>query len=381
MQIKALKWMDHDFGAEWRNKVNNRWVYDDFKQDENWRKKWISFDCALYNPDDNRVYCGITSFDSDIFRAYDRERGVFIDLGVKNSFDEYDAKFHRALLKGADGCIYAAIAQLHCIDHYADAPGGAIVRYDPQRSALEKLGIPIPHFYIQNLAIDETRKTAYGIGFYPQALMGFDLIKKTGQTLGYINSVGTGGVLSENIVLDDAGCVWSNWSLLRAWAYETGPDSIRLCCYDPQKKAMRYFQKGLPRPDGSYGTTLVESFHNFHDGFLYAGGGNGSFYRIDPETANAEKLFSPITDRPSRLSSLAVGADGAAYGVTGKQGRCEVIRIDYKRASYELLGAVKETTGAAMWQCHDIVHAGKNVFYACENDNPQRSSYLWEIAL
>ncbi len=34
-----------------------------------------------------------------------------------------------------------------------------------------------------------------------------------------------------------------------------------------------------------------------------------------------------------------------------------------------------------MYQCHDIVATDDGVIYACENDNPYRSSYLWEIRL
>lgn len=381
MQVKPLKWKDHDFGTQWQDKVDHRWVYDDFKKHDDWRKEWISFDCALYNPDDNRVYCGITSFDSDIFRAYDRDNGTFVDLCDRDFFDPYDAKFHRAILKGRDDCIYGAIAQLHCIDRYYDAPGGAVVRYDPRTGEIEKLGIPVPHFYIQNMVLDEADTFAYGLGIHPQALMAFDLKKRHGRLVGHINSGCNQGVMSENIVMDDDGRVWSNWSLLRAWAYDTGPDAIRLCRYDPAQDDMLYFQKGLPRPDGLYGTTRTEAFFNFHDGCLYATGGNGSFYRLDTETADAELLMSPITDRPSRLAALALGPDGAAYGVTGKDGRCEMIRIDYKRSRYEFMGTIKDKQGQAMWQCHDIVYAGDNVFYACENDNPFRSSYLWEIAL
>ena len=58
MKIKALKWMDRDFGTQWRDEIENRWVYDDFKKHDDWRKEWISFDCALYNPEDNRVCDG-----------------------------------------------------------------------------------------------------------------------------------------------------------------------------------------------------------------------------------------------------------------------------------------------------------------------------------
>ena len=57
---------------------------------------------------------------------------------------------------------------------------------------------------------------------------------------------------------------------------------------------------------------------------MYASGGNGSLFRIDPDTGSATYLFTPIEDRPSRLTSLVVAGDGCAYGVTGRAGaaRC-----------------------------------------------------------
>ncbi|MDD5598350.1 MAG: hypothetical protein PHV82_10430, partial [Victivallaceae bacterium] len=149
MKIKALKFLDYDFGNRWKEEVEDKWTYEDFKNNSAWRKGWISFDCAFYHNDDDRVYLGITSFDSDIFRAYDRKSGKFIDLGYSAIADPYDAKFHRSLEKGRDGCLYAAIALLHCSDRYFDAPGSPIVKFDPRSGTITKMGIPLPHVYIQ----------------------------------------------------------------------------------------------------------------------------------------------------------------------------------------------------------------------------------------
>lgn len=381
MKVTPLKLRDERFGNEWRDMVADRWLYDDFKRNETWRKGWISFDCALWNPDDDRVYCGVTSFDNDIFTAYDRRAGRFVDLGVRGAWNEYDAKFHRSLIRGRDGNLYAAIALLHCIDRFNDAPGGAVVRYEPKTGRAEKLGIPVPHVYIQALTIDESRGVAYGLGFHPQCLLAFDLAKRTGRMLGYITSGYGGGVMSENLALDDAGCLWSAWGLTRAWAYDTGPDAVRLCKYDPRADRIVFYQTGLPRPDGQHGFVPVESFHNFGDGWLYAGGRDGSFYRIDPENARAEHLCSPITDRPTRLASLVKAEEGLAYGVVGKAGRCELARFLYQKGRCEIIGPVRDAEGTAMWQCHDVVLTSDNVIYACENDNVERSGYLWEICL
>jgi hypothetical protein len=62
------------------------------------------------------------------------------------------------------------------------------------------------------------------------------------------------------------------------------------------------------------------------------------------------------------------------------QGNCEVIRFDLKTYRYELLGPVADEV-TSCWQIHDIAVGPGGTIYACENDNPYRSSYLWEIVL
>ena len=103
-----------------------------FLANERLRVNWISFDSLLYDPDSDLVYLGITSFNADIFRAYDRKSDKFLDLGYANIADPFDAKFHRSLVKSQDGNIYGAIALLHDVDNYWNAPGGAIVKYYPK---------------------------------------------------------------------------------------------------------------------------------------------------------------------------------------------------------------------------------------------------------
>lgn len=379
LTIRSLKLHDVSFGSQWQDQILDHWEYEDFKTNSKWRKGWISFDCALHNPQDDRVYLGISSFDSDIFKAYDRKAGKFVDLGYSHIADPFDAKFHRSLVKGNDGCLYAAIALFHDVDRFYQAPGSPIVKFDPCSGSLTKLGIPLPHVYIQSLIIDPAREMLYGLCFAPEFLASFNLRTGEAQNLGLIGT-GIGGMTqSENIILDDEGSVWSNWSLTRAWQDNPGVDSMRLCKYDPRQGKIIFFNKGLPYPDGRYGTVKVEGYFKFHDGFLYASGFNGSLYRIDPQTGQAEFLFTPTPDRPSRLASLASSEDGFAYGVTGKKGQCELMRVDYRKGTFEKLGKVCDSEGNAMWQCHHIIQTPDGCLYACENDNPHRSSYLWEI--
>ena len=380
MKIRSLKLQDIRYGNQWFDEVEDCWEYEHFKAHSVWRKGWISMDCALYNSDDNRVYLGITSFAADIFRAYDRNTGTFVDLGYSRVSDPFDAKFHRSLVKGKDGCIYGAIALLHDVDRWSEAPGGTIVKYDPRSGMITKLGIPLPHVYIQSLVMDHQADMLYCLCFAPEHLASFNLRTGAARDLGLIGT-GIGGMTQgENIVLDDEGCVWSNWSLTRAWQNSPGVDSVRLCKYDPKQNRIAFFQTGLPIPDGSRGYAKAEGLFNFHDGFIYASGAEGSLYRVDPQTGEAGFLFTPTPDRRSRLSSMVKAEEGIAYAITGRDYKCELMRVNYKAGTFEKLGEVQDEEGNALWQCHDIVLTDDDVLYVCENDNPYRSSYLWEIS-
>ncbi len=149
---------------------------------------------------------------------------------------------------------------------------------------------------------------------------------------------------------------------------------------EPAADRIAFFKHGLPHPDGGAGFAKSEGLFNFHDGFLYASGSNGSLYRVDPETGEARFLFTPTPDRRSRLSSMVKAEEGIAYGITGRDYECELMRVDYGKGTFEKLGAVKDAGGDAMYQCHHLVLTDDGVLYACENDNPYRSSYLWEIS-
>lgn len=379
MKVTALKIKDRQF-ANWSTEVENRWNYNDLKRDSAWRQDWISFDCCQLIPETNTLYCGLTCLDGDIFWAFDRNSRTFRNCGYKNLDGQFDAKFHRSLLwREKDRCLYAATALLHDIDSYWEAPGGAIVRYDPTTKKLEKIAVPLPHLYIQMICLDERRDVLYGITFTPERMFSYDLNTSVARDLGPISS-GFEFTQGQNIELDDEGCAWSAWSVTRAWQNEPGPDSKRLCKYDPRADKIVYYKTGLPKLGSPCEYVRLDGLFNFHTGELFATGGNGSLYRIDTGTGKAEYLGTPVEDRPSRLSSMKLGPDGAAYGVAGMLGNCEVVRFDPKTCRYESLGLVADEV-TRCWQVHDIAVHSDGTIYACENDNPNRSSYLWEIVL
>jgi hypothetical protein len=383
MVIKSRKFKDRDFGESWFVNVEDHWVYDDFKKHKDWCRDWISMDCALYSAIDDRIYLGITSFDENsIFIAYDRRENRFIDLGYSRISKPFDAKFHRALVKNNnDGNIYAAIALLHCSDKQWEAPGSPIIRYDPKTGDIYRLKEPMPHVYIQAAALDQKRNFLYCQCFPPEYLIRIDLETGDVKNLGLVGSGYCGGAQAQNIALDEDGNLWGAWMLTRAWQNESGVDSHRIFKVPAGGDKIEFLDQGLPRRDRMHGFEKPEAFFDLGDGNMYASGGNGSIYRINRESGAAEYLFTPVCDRRSRLTSLALGEDGYAYGVTGCDGKCEVLKLDFRRNRFKLIGDVKDKEGTSCWQIHDIVITGDGTLYACENDNPYRSGYLWEIKL
>ena len=382
MKIRSLKLKNEKYGNQWFEEILNCWEYKDFTENEKWRSGWISMDCALYNRDDDRIYLGITSFNAEIAKAYNRKTGEFDDLGYEKIANPYDAKFHRSIVKReSDGCIYAAIALLHCSDRQWEAPGSAIVRYNPKTGEIVKLGIPMPHIYIQAIALDQERGLLYCQCFPPEYLITYNIETGEVKNLGLVGTGIAGMTQGENITLDDKGALWGPCCLTRAWQSGPGPDSRRIFMVPAGGEKIEFLKTGLPMKDGSYGYEKMEAVFNLGDGYMYASGANGSIYRIDTNTGEATYLFTPISDRPSRLSSMVVASDGYAYAVTGREGKCELLRFDFKNTSYELIGKIVDEDGEACWQVHDIVAADDGTLYACENDNPYRSSYLWEIKL
>jgi outer membrane protein assembly factor BamB len=385
MQVTALKLRDREFGDQWRNQIQDRWEYADFLEDSGWRKGWISFDCLCYDPPTDTVFCGITSFDADIFWGWSRRDREWVDPGYARVRDRYDAKFHRSLARNSrDGCLYAAPALLHDIDRFWEAPGARIVRYDPNTEELTTLGTPMAHVYIQAIVLDEGRQTIYGQTFTPEHLIAHDLTSGKSQWIGPTSS-GMSMAQGENVILDDRGCVWGTWHVTRAWQSESGVDAHRLYRYDPERGRIDYLDRGLPRADGKYGYAQPEGFFNFGAGCLYVSGDGGALYRVDPDTGEAEFLFRAVGDegrgRRSRLAAMSLGGDGRAYGVAGRDGECELLRFDPKDESYELLGPLKDESGVSAWQIHDVCVTTDGTVYAAENDHPHRSGYLWEVHL
>ena len=201
MKVTAIKLKDRHFD-NWHSEVEDRWDYRDMLAHEEWRRDWISFDCLCYDEATDTVFAGITSFDADIFWGWNRKERKWVDTGYAKIADPYDAKFHRSLVRHSrDGCLYGTQALLHDVDRFNEAPGASIVKYNPVKGDIAKLGIVQPHLYIQAIVLDEERDLIYGQTFTPEFLVSYNL--KTGESrlIGPISS-GMATAQGENIALE-----------------------------------------------------------------------------------------------------------------------------------------------------------------------------------
>ena len=361
--------------------ISDRWNHGDVLRNPDWGQDWISFDGVVHHPASGRIYCGLTRFDGDIFYAWEPGEQSFAPLGFSDVMDRFDAKFHRSMELDRSGrFLYLATALLHDVDQFFDAPGGGIYRHDTQTGKTEKLGIPMAHNYIQSIVLDEARNRIYSLHFGPEWFSVFDLGTNTGRPIGPLSG-GAQFAQGENLVLDDSGRVWSAWGASKAWQSSPGRDITRLCYFDPDQDRIVYLPHGLPHADGSLGNARIEGLFNLGGGRLYASGGNGSLYRIEPESGRVSLLGTPIADRRSRLTSLALHSDGCAYGVTGRDGDCVLLRFDPRDETYETGDRVVDSSGEAMFQCHDVTLTPGGILFAGENDHPSRSGRLWEIPI
>lgn len=379
LSARALKLKDGRFpAAEAAEAAWGVWDYDDFldPRHRDWYENWISFDCLLADDRRGVLWCGIATFTGDIFWAWDLKERRFRSLDYPKVGDRYDAKFHRALLYDRRGTIWAATALYHDLDRYHDAPGGAIVRFDPDAERLEVVARPIPHVYIQSILLDPKRDILYGQTYTPEHLFAYDLQSGKTTDLGLLGA-GTSLAQVEQLAIDRNGTLWGTYAAGRAWSNAPGPVPYRLWRYHPDDGKRTYLKVGLPSLDGK-GFVRQDGAHTGPDGAVYMGTLEGLLCRIDPDSGKLDVIGKPAPGR--RLTGMVNGPDGNLYGSCGRDGMAHLFRLHPGSGNLDNLGPIFDPElGEGAWQVHDLAVMADGTFYAGENDVPHRSSYLWEI--
>jgi outer membrane protein assembly factor BamB len=376
-QVGTYKIYDVKFD-NWMKDVNDKWVYDDFINDESYKKYWISLTSLAHHKKSNSIYIGIGSFSNELLWKFDRETKKIESLGYEKFADKYDAKFHRSLEVDGD-TIYAASALFHDVDKQFEAKGGRLVSYDITTNKFRLLAIPIDRVYIQSIALDKKSKVIYGFGASPEVFWSYDLKENKSKFIAHIGS-GAEFAQAHNPVIDDDGKVWGTYGILRAFAYDVGPDSTRLFCYDPKKDSMEFFKYGLPKDDYD-DKARPDTSLNGGDGYIYFGTEAGTLARLNPKSGEVKKLCKPTTSK--RLAGLVRNEkDGLLYGACGEDYQVQLFAYDTEKEKLvDMKPIINNETRERPVRIHHMVITDDGVIYAGENDNRDRPGYLWECIL
>jgi len=384
MRTTAHRLKDKQFPNFW-TEVDPHWDYDDFYKDagKDYYDAQISFDCVLADDQRDQVWCGVATFGRDICYAFERKTGQFKKLDYAGVGDRYDAKFHRALQFDNDGKLWAATAMLHDPAHYFDAPGGAIVKIDPDTDKIEIVDRPIKHCYIQSIIFDNTKRYLFGQTYTPEWFFRYDtqtgeckVIASLGQSGG---GEGSGLYQCEQLAVDRNNNVWGACGMNRAWGHTMGLSQHRLLRYESNTQTVHHMKTSVPTLTG--GSGKVDAYAVGPDGEIYASTvGEGLLHRIDPDTLEIHTVGVPGTQKGQRLSAMKSFKNGKLYGVCGKGGVAELFSYDPKADQLERIGVIYDNdSNIGAYQIHDITICDDGTIFAGENDVPHRSSYLWEI--
>ena len=70
----------------WKSEVLDRWTYDDFVRDPQYKKKWISITSLAYHQPSDAVYLGIGSFSAELLWKFDRKAKTITSCGYEKVF-------------------------------------------------------------------------------------------------------------------------------------------------------------------------------------------------------------------------------------------------------------------------------------------------------
>jgi hypothetical protein len=384
----------------WHEKIVGRWHYRDLIADPAWSKGWISFDSLCWDETRGLLFCGLNSLDGELLYRFDPRSNEFTSCGTQRWADKFDSKIHRGLLKSpVDGKIYFGTSLLHDADQQHEAPGGKLVRYNPDADEFEVLGIPEPHLYLQSIAADWRRGILYAFTYPAEFLVRFDLNTRVSRRLAYIgNAVSL--AQPHNAVVDCHGRLWGTYAETRAWDEVPSPQPIRLFSYDPDNDRITWFERGLsrraereqlvpdPPPRYAIPTEMIETRHKddygfcdamAYDGnrFIYAGTVAGVLCRVDIESGDVTKIANAIPT--GRLPAIMI-RDGILYAAGGIKGQTQALRWKIGSKTIEDLGDLADpASGQRPARIHDLAADGSGRIYLAENDHHERSSYLWSL--
>jgi hypothetical protein len=328
----------------------------------------VAFTCLVSNPDDGLVYCGITSWATDVLHTFDPVSKEFTSLAYDKISEPFEVKIHRSLELASDGTIWFASACLHDINRRREAPGGWIGKIPAGTQKPEKIMVPCENDYIQTITLDDKRGMIYGQTYPAFRFFAYDINKNEVVYNEFMGSI------SHVSAIDDDGCYWSSYGF-----------GHRFYKYDPAKNDLVFFRDRLPNAvkDSNImydGAGPIDVMINGGDGYLYIGTCGGSLCRLNTKTAKSEYLGHPAPTR--RMPGLLNYKSGLLLGICGDEDGGTMFTYDIEKNFLKVLGPIIDSeTGMYLYRTHDLRLGSNGMIYLGETDVPDRSGYLWEIEL
>ena len=297
---------------------------------------------ALSVAPDGTIYGATSGEKSHLFVLYP-QHGYVLPLGVIPQA----TTVHRSLAVSSEGDVYigASIAIDNNGEGYAKYGGGHLLRYnhrDDQQTGIKigrplqvaDLGIPVAGEGIYSLAIDRVNKVIYGLS-YPNGHF-FSYSLEQGRTVdhGLVASSKIPGekfenekAISRTMVIDDEGFVFASG--------EAG----HFYRFSPKSEKLERLDAVIPGVPGREVYNRVDAWVKGPDGNLYGGSSDGYLFRLNPKTLSAEGLGKPLNQY--RIRGLAFVPNGILYGVGGDDDEmARLFSYDPHSGKYEILGMV-----------------------------------------
>jgi hypothetical protein len=147
---------------------------------------------------------------------------------------------------------------------------------------------------------------------------------------------------------------------------------------DPEKPAEAVAALDQTRHAVDYG--FCDSMLFDGSRYIYAGTVAGVLCRIDTWTDKVEKIAHVIAS--ARLPALAIAEDGTLYGAGGMNGYAQIVRWKPGAGQLDSFFHLRDPEiGEGPARIHEMAVDRNHCLYLGENDNHDRSSYLWTAKL
>lgn len=364
----------------------NAWTCRQLLQQADIVNGWVSFDTVAYDPSmgpDGSVWCGLNVLDPERFGLlyrFDIAKSRFFRADLGPVLDRFDLKIHKGLHVSKGRLIFATASFFDAPEQEA-SEGGKLIVYDPIGERVlqadvavgRRSGFPVSGQYIQSSVFDAKTDTIYG-GTYPiEVFFSYDVKTRTTQYLAHLQGTQIGQ--PHNFVVDDEGMVWGTYGIRNGWSYLANQFPIRPFVYAPQPGTIEWLESVcLPRSsDGDdAGNDAIAALGDW----IYFADKASNLSRVHRQRKTVEYLGR--TSMHGRLAGL-ISAGGDLWGVTGDRGEISLVRVH--DGAIETKGPLVAEDGTRPERLHDLTLVSPGRFFAGENDNHHRSSYLWEIVV